>query len=570
VGQQDAAKKSRSGATRSKPAPRRAVGRSLSDFKPLRPAEKILLECARKGENAVVGDQRPEAESRETCVRATFLRFLALGGDEAAPVHEHGILLEGAWLEGPLNLNAATAERGLVLWRCRVEQVIANEGRFKFFNFMDSTIEGGFSGDGLSCEGDVALAGGCHVIGTVRLPGARIGGDLNCQSGRFDGDGGDALMLDRAVIAGSVFLSEDFHSTGDVRLLAVHIGGSLVCTNARFENGTGDALSCDRARIGSVSLREGFYATGQVRFLGAEIKGDLDCTGSKFERSGGTALSCDQTRVVGRLLLRGIESVTGNVDLSLMELGSLIDSSHCWDAIDGNVLLDGFTYSRFAGGAPTNAPMRIQWLCKQIPNHLAADFRPQPWEQAIAVLRSMGHLEAARQVAIAKQDRMRSSGRYVGGSRLWDLTYRSFVGYGYRPWRLLWIAMLVWLACAGAYSLAIRPHLLGVSATLLAPSRSETNVPCLVQRVAARSAADCPRPPPDYGNFVSLAYSAEVLLPVISLGSKADWKPVVSTPQGEPLAWGWMLFVIYWLEIAFGWLAGLLLVAAVGNLVKKD
>jgi hypothetical protein len=69
---------------------------------------------------------------------------------------------------------------------------------------------------------------------------------------------------------------------------------------------------------------------------------------------------------------------------------------------------------------------------------------------------------------------------------------------------------------------------------------------------------------------VSVAYSAEVLLPVISLGSKADWEPSLSTRDGEPLYWGWLLFVVYWIEIAFGWLAGLMLVAAIGNLVKRE
>ena len=61
-----------------------------------------------------------------------------------------------------------------------------------------------------------------------------------------------------------------------------------------------------------------------------------------------------------------------------------------------------------------------------------------------------------------------------------------------------------------------------------------------------------------------------MLIPVVSLGYKGEWRPVVSTPDGQPLFWGWAIRVIYWFEIVFGWVASLLLIAAVGNLIKKE
>jgi hypothetical protein len=35
----------------------------------------------------------------ENRVRADFLRFLMLGGDKDAPIHEKGVQLQGAWME---------------------------------------------------------------------------------------------------------------------------------------------------------------------------------------------------------------------------------------------------------------------------------------------------------------------------------------------------------------------------------------------------------------------------------------------------------------------------------------
>jgi len=40
--------------------PLKAFGRSLNDFEPLNPAEKILLDACRKGEVVKISEYRPE------------------------------------------------------------------------------------------------------------------------------------------------------------------------------------------------------------------------------------------------------------------------------------------------------------------------------------------------------------------------------------------------------------------------------------------------------------------------------------------------------------------------------
>src|SRR4051794_31528064 len=92
--------------------PNRPYGRSWSDFEPVLDMEKKLAEKVRKAEKCIFNPHET------TIIRAGFLRFLALGGDETAPVHEKGIWLQGAIIEGQLDLDGATLPFDLFLLHC--------------------------------------------------------------------------------------------------------------------------------------------------------------------------------------------------------------------------------------------------------------------------------------------------------------------------------------------------------------------------------------------------------------------------------------------------------------------
>jgi hypothetical protein len=499
--------------------PLRAVGRSIEDFKPLLSAEEKLLACCRKGELATIGEKPPEEETDDNCVRAEFIRFLVLGGDEAAPVHEHGVELTGAWVKGKLDLEGADTSGSMWLYKCRLENINLQQAHISAVGLDGSRLDGELNGDSVRCEARLFLRNGFHALGRVRLNGARIG-ILDCDNASFVG-GEEALNCSGAVVSGGLFLRD-----------------------SRFR--------------------------GCVSLFSTEIGTDLDCSRSEFLNPGGIAFVCSRATVGGGFFWRNVKAVQGTVDLSSSAVGTLLDDRSSWECTRGATFLDGFKYNRLVRTPPVNAQAHVHWLLGQRKKDLAHEFRPQPWEQLTTVLREMGYPDEARTVALEKHKAMRGAGRYVGGSWIWDRIYGGLVGYGYRPWRLLWIVGAVWLGCALAYSAAIRPHLVGAPTPLLAQARPEIDLPCLVQRVSSGSTTPCPRAAPDFKNFVSLAYSAEVLLPVINLGSKAEWRPVLATSDGEPIFWGWMLFGVYWFETAFGWLAGLLLVAAFGNLVKKE
>src|SRR5712692_9237120 len=82
----------------------RPRGRSLVDFGELGAAEKRLLDACAVGRIAQLAAKQPVAESVDNRVRAEFLRFLALGGDEGSVVHEKGVQLVGGWVLGDLDL----------------------------------------------------------------------------------------------------------------------------------------------------------------------------------------------------------------------------------------------------------------------------------------------------------------------------------------------------------------------------------------------------------------------------------------------------------------------------------
>ena len=81
---------------------------SMQDFLPLRPAEEKLLGAALTGEPCVCVAARPDVPTEDNLVRADFLRFLALGGEERNAVHESGLRVQGAYIDGAVNLTGAT------------------------------------------------------------------------------------------------------------------------------------------------------------------------------------------------------------------------------------------------------------------------------------------------------------------------------------------------------------------------------------------------------------------------------------------------------------------------------
>jgi len=523
-------------------------GRALTDFPNLSPAERVLINNCRLGARTYFSSIRPKSRERDNFVRAEVLRFLALGGDEQAPVHEAGILISGAWIEGELSLEGVTVSISLSLRNCHFEQpLILRSAQFSGDLEFDNTYFPGIRGDGLTCMRDLFLRGGTASNDLVRLVGATVHGDFDLTGAKLRGIGQESLMLDGIDVKGSLHFGPHFVADGPIRLSAAHIGRRLDCRGATFK---------------------GSFTKGKpnraVNMRGATIDGVLDVRGVRLE----------------------------HVVLADASARFLEDDVDSWLA---DVVLNGFQYQGLAHDSPTDCISRLGWLHKQSPAHLgeteaARLFCPQPWQQLIRTLRAMGHKADAVEVGIAFEDQLRRIGkvgespegtgplqrklvRAVSASTHW--IFGLLAGYGYKPMRLLIWMFAVWGVCALTYWGAARHSLMGPSnpaifdkdAYAMCSSKSE---------VGSHNWYLCSMLKSEFPSFSPLAYSLDILLPVVNLRQEDNWTPIVPSPKGDvwsdATAWttAHSIRLVIWFETIFGWIASLLLVATVSGFARRN
>ena len=270
-------------------------------------------------------------------VRAELIRWLCGDSSVSSRVDPKGIQLFGAKVTGPLDLSSCTLRFPLFMfWCCVTEEINVSSASLPGLYLNGSSVQS-ISADGLRVEGNVHLREGFTAHGQVRLPGAQIGGNLDCTGGMFknppqkDSPGsGTALIADGMNVTGSVFLRNKFIAEGEVRLPGAHIGGQLDCTDGTFKNApqkdipdSGRALSADGLEVGGeVHLGRSFRSEGEVRLGGAHIGGQLMCDGGTFINpphddliESGNALTAAGVEVRGSIFLGNGFRAEGTVNL---------------------------------------------------------------------------------------------------------------------------------------------------------------------------------------------------------------------------------------------------------------
>lgn len=447
--------------------------------------------------------------------------------------------------------------------------------------------------DHSTVKGSVFLREQFKATGTVRLLGTQIGSSLDCSGGLFDPKKGYAIIADHSTVKGSVFLQEKFRATGTVRLFAAQIGSNLYCTCGLFEPKEGDAINAtDSAIKGSVFLNKKFKATGTVRLFGIQINGILDCSQGSFSTINDYGLNI-QTATIQNVFLLGDSATPVRITATAAQIGALVDEPTAW--AKGSVL-NGMVYRSLAGTASTDAARRISWLKQQSDKDLGEDdekqgFRPQPWKQLQKVLREMGHEADAREVGIAFENQLRKAdriGQITNASKAKDIIpvarrqclrglhwlFGALAGYGYRPMRLFMCLVMVWMFCAVAYWwLALPPHnALGPTDPLV--FQNPAYAACSTEKKGNWML--CESLPAEYTTFSPLAYSLDILLPLVDLGQEKTWGALVPTPKlnlfNELFARSpaHLVRLLNWFEILFGWVASLLFVAIVSGMSRRS
>ena len=351
--------------------------------------------------------------------------------------------------------------------------------------------------DGLQVDRDVFLrrgftATGSGGLGAVRLVGAHIGVNLECDGAKLSNDSGPALNADRLQVDQAMWLRGGFTATGGglgaVRLSGAHIGGSLECDGSYLCNKSGPALYADRLQVDqSMFLRYGFTATGSggygaVYLVGAHIGGHLDCTGAGLHNDSGPALDAYSLQVGQGMYLGGGFIATGGgegaaVNLTDAQVGGKFvfapkRPEHKADSHQ-RLAVDGLTY---AGVPDTESAQDWRELLRQG----TPDYAAQPYQQLAAGYRARGDDRQARQTLMAQRDDQLARTDPGWRERLWGWITKVTLGYGYQPWRaLLFLAAVVALSCVLAVALGAHGALAQTSKTAT-PGR-----PCtVVQQVS--------------------------------------------------------------------------------------
>jgi hypothetical protein len=408
-------------------------------------------------------------ESR-TC-RAVVIRDI-LRARLAPDPDPHGLRLRGARITGRLDLEDLITDVSLDLKDCLLEEgVLARDARLAGVALIGCRLghpaEPPLDAARLTCS--MLMLGGARIIGhagagAVNLNGADIGGSLNCDGAELRNDTGPALFASSVQVGQGMFL-RGFTATGagdlgTVRVNGARIGANFECDGASLRNDTGPALDARSLQVGqNMFLRGGFTATGAgsdgaVRLIGARIGLSFEC-GASLRNDTGPALFASSLQVGQGMFLGTRFTAIGSGDVAVNLTDARVGGRLYFDPgrlehrtdSHGRIAVDGLTYT----GVPT--PISAQnWL--DLLRHGTRHYAAQPYQQLAAGYRALGNERQARQIAMAQRDDELTRTGTRWPERLWGKITKVTLGYGYQPWRaLLFLAAVVVISCLLAVTL---------------------------------------------------------------------------------------------------------------------
>jgi hypothetical protein len=533
-------------------------------FKDLTTAEIKLIRAATTQEYAVCG---PNMQTRDPAndptkaadwhphreVRAELVRWMCVDQHAKQFVDPAGIQLYGAKISNDLDLSNVALLFPVSFRNCGIlGELNLGNAHVPELDLEGSCVQSVY-GYQLKVPGSMYLRNGFCATGDVRIFGAEVGGNLECDHGDFQ----NGLQADGIRVSGSVFLREGFRASGEVRLVSAVIEGNLECGGGHFQpssrseaNDGGINVNANGIIVkGDVYLRDGFRCEGAVEFVGAQIGGDLDCTGGRLGE-----LDARRAVIKGALFWRSIvDPAITWLNLSDASAYAFFDDSSSWPS-KGKLHIDGFTYTTIFQ-LRTHQRSRLEWLASQAP------FTPQPYRQLAKVLSDSGQEDEAQEILVRMQQLQRAQHWYQGPE---SLLLRWSVGYGYHPlwafWELVGLAGLGWIIYRRAQ----------VTGTMTPTDRD-----------AYESFKTNGAPPGHYPRFAPFVYSVENSLPLVKLGQADRWQPDPRPRHSATSAKGWWsrfrcvlessTFVrcFLWIQIILGWILATLFAAGVTGIIRR-
>jgi hypothetical protein len=302
--------------------------------------------------------------------------------------------------------------------------------------------------------GDVLLSQDFKSLGHVSLWGTKIGRDLDCSRATFIGPSTIATgwSMAGALVATNLEVAGDFRLIGVTilgRLDCEHLKtqGSLIWDGLRFprEVSHGDVrmgyrpnadapprIRLSHAYIGAAIMARDLTAEMEIAIdLGGARAGTLDDIGFPA----GWGVGRDRQGVFCALDLDGfVYDRFGHLPPDeASSVGIAFSAFGRWASLLGRGRSAGWAIRlarRLVHVQRAHVRQRLAWVKRQ--QRRGGEFHPQPYRHLAKVLRAQGHYQAGREVAIAEQWAMPTSG-WVG--QLLRATWGTCFGFGLSPIR---------------------------------------------------------------------------------------------------------------------------------------
>jgi hypothetical protein len=215
---------------------------ALAKFPDLSEAERRLIEFVASGDIYDLRDKNDEKTApakapkriKKRTLRAGLIAWLCYDIDARKLVHDMGIQIRGAQIDGELSINYADFDKPLVLLGCSISGALeCKHAQLKMLN-LSGTHLGRLSANGVSVTADVFLCEGFLSTGPVLLRSAVIGGNLECDGGTFlnaihdkPGNSGYALNANGVKVAGYVFMRGQCDFQGKVSMVGARVDGNF-------------------------------------------------------------------------------------------------------------------------------------------------------------------------------------------------------------------------------------------------------------------------------------------------------------------------------------------------------
>ncbi len=447
---------------------------------------------------------------------------------------------------------------------------------------------------------DVFLCDGFQSVGEISLAGAEIGGSLECSGAHLENPAKFTINVQDAKIAGNVHLNDGFQSLGEVTFLGATIEGQLNFQTAKISNLGKHALVAQGMSCGSFFWRDIESIDRHVSLIGAratDLVDDVESWGntSSYALDGFTyGRISGFTEVKARLnwMRRGpfgkrtfsphpyeqLAQIYGEMGHSADRREVLIAKETVHRKFERQILRStrrlGQAIARHSRNYSQETFAQIKNSAEQEPEFDPENFKrlKQKFELLHPVNKGENQnnpWQVANAQAGFREEIFWQNGNIrarIAVLHLQDWLPRLLVGYGYRPFRVLWVLAFLWITASALAHLAwdagdFAPNSDVILSTQAWQALAEDP---LVQN-PAKEWSDTNGKGRDYETFSALAYGFDVVVPIVTIGQEAAWAP--STTRGP---WGSRLWWARWFLSVLGWIVTAVGAAAITGIIRRE